>query len=652
MKHWKQHIGIVGTEAKINQEELVKSRRKIWSLPMALVTALLLGRTAWSAVLAQTNAKPNIASLDDVEVRLAGDAATVELTKSITDATKVTIANVDHDGDGGTTPAISVQVPEQLAVTVMTDNTGRTDISLPEGDGTYNDDDDFAPETNTVSYDHDGAGPILAIQITTVPSAVAMWWDGLTDAERRAAVGARLMDDTLADDNEAQGPCDSTDWCFDFDHDGDDGDADETATVRRFKNYTTVPAVAGTRGEIEDLENPQRVIVTKAFHWDMLSAAEMVVVAEAANLNDFITTNDDDNYNAFKARFGGLTEEQRGEVQSLYTDGYLVRGVLADLTVAPGDPAIEGNADNDFQDMRIGEAEITVKVSDSYGRLIPPGSGSDTVGDSFTVDVQGTKLQQLRNAGVEPGPEDIRLIEETEGEADAAVVTKRTLRISGEAETVATISVQAANIEGGTAQDIEGTFDTTRGRLRDGGELGLSVNPDGTRADRGDAADAPLTIDTDDMDTFTIELEDYSKLRDGGTFTFRAYALTEEVNWIEIEFTIELAVGNQPPVFSGSPDDTMTISEALAIGEELIDYDASDPDHTTGVTFSVTGDTQDVNGNTIFQIGSIDGKLKVGPMALNYQGDQTEGCAEDDAEADDAEADDAEADDEETDEAL
>ena len=27
------HIGIVGTEAKINQEELVKIRRKIWSVP-------------------------------------------------------------------------------------------------------------------------------------------------------------------------------------------------------------------------------------------------------------------------------------------------------------------------------------------------------------------------------------------------------------------------------------------------------------------------------------------------------------------------------------------------------------------------------------------------------------------------------------------
>ena len=65
------HIGIVGTEAKINQEELVKSRRKIWSLPLAMVTALLLVGLLGAVVLAQStrNAAPRIASLDDVEVR-------------------------------------------------------------------------------------------------------------------------------------------------------------------------------------------------------------------------------------------------------------------------------------------------------------------------------------------------------------------------------------------------------------------------------------------------------------------------------------------------------------------------------------------------------------------------------------------------------
>ena len=99
MKHWKQHIGIVGTEAKINQEELVKSRRKIWSLPLAMVTALLLVGLLGAAVLAQSgrNATPRIASLDDVEVRLNADVGGVD------DA--VAIVRVDLGTEGKITDA-------------------------------------------------------------------------------------------------------------------------------------------------------------------------------------------------------------------------------------------------------------------------------------------------------------------------------------------------------------------------------------------------------------------------------------------------------------------------------------------------------------------------------------------------------------------
>ena len=61
------HIGIVGTEAKINQEELVKSRRKIWSLPMALVTALLLVGLFGAAVLAQVNEAPTVVEGEEIE---------------------------------------------------------------------------------------------------------------------------------------------------------------------------------------------------------------------------------------------------------------------------------------------------------------------------------------------------------------------------------------------------------------------------------------------------------------------------------------------------------------------------------------------------------------------------------------------------------
>ena len=206
----------------------------------------------------------------------------------------------------------------------------------------------------------------------------------------------------------------------------------------------------------------------------------------------------------------------------------------------------------------------------------------------------------------------------------------RTLRISGEAKTVAIISVTAAGPgAGATDTIIDATADSTRGRLHNGTGLGLSVNPTGDRVNvAGDA------IDT--QDKFTIKLEDYDKLRDGGTFTFRGYALTEEVNWVEFDFTIELADGNQAPEFTQGTEAavaTLSLSEDKIPGYEIYDFDATDPDHTTGVTFSVSGDTKDVNDNFVFRIGTTDGKLTVGPKPLDYQGDE-EAIGED-AEADD-----------------
>ena len=616
----------------------MRTRRKTWSLPLALVTALLLVGLLGAVVLAQStrNSAPRIASLDDLEKRIGEPVTTIDLMEEITDTSKV---SMDHD-NSDTTP--NVDVPEQLAVTVMVLEPGRTTVVLP---GNYNG--VLAPAVNN-DIDHDGdtgtdgATPLIA----NVPSAVAVWWDGLTDAQRRSTVGATLIDNTALEDEDDE-ICDSTAWCFDFDHDGGEG----TADIRRIKNYVLVPETENVVGEFEALAEPEMLIVTQAFHWDMLDASEMKAVAKAAGYDD---------YNGYGKRFGNLGTEaidhdddttttdisERAAVQALYTNGFLHRGVPSAMTVVANIVLDPGDADNDFQDGRIGEGEITVKVSDSYGRLV---TSSNDIGESFTVDVQGTKLEQLivsaptGEEAIRPGTDDVRLIEETETVGDVTTVVSRTLRISGDAKEVVIISIRADNAGDG-AQPIDGAFDTTRGRLRNGGELGLSVNPTGTRADRASATE-PLTADTNETDTFTIKLDDFSKLRDDGKFTFRAYALTEEVNWVEMEFTIELAVGNQPPEFTGTPDDSKTISEALARGEEIYDFDATDPDHTTGITFSLRGDTTDVDGNVVFTIDNT-GKLTVGPGALNYQGDQTDGCPDPDAEEDeeaDAEEADAEA---------
>ena len=71
-------------------------------------------------------------------------------------------------------------------------------------------------------------------------------------------------------------------------------------------------------------------------------------------------------------------------------------------------------------------------------------------------------------------------------------------------------------------------------------------------------------------------------------------------------------------------------------------FDATDPT-TRLITFrTLSGDTTDVDGNVVFRIDNT-GKLTVGPNALNYQGDQTDGCPDPDAEVDEeADAEDAE----------
>ena len=68
-------------------------------------------------------------------------------------------------------------------------------------------------------------------------------------------------------------------------------------------------------------------------------------------------------------------------------------------------------------------------------------------------------------------------------------------------------------------------------------------------------------------------------------------------------------------------------------GFEIYDFDAADPDHTSDLEFRLSGDTTDADGNKIFDINEDDGKLTV-VHQLNYQGDETDGCPDPDAEVD------------------
>ena len=114
---WKEtletNIGIVGTEAKINQEDLVKSRRKIWSLPLVLVTALLLVGLLGAAVLAQSNDAPKVTKeLEDVIT-----ATTLELGGGGVDTTNDIPESATADLSEVFTDTMPNPVADQVATT-------------------------------------------------------------------------------------------------------------------------------------------------------------------------------------------------------------------------------------------------------------------------------------------------------------------------------------------------------------------------------------------------------------------------------------------------------------------------------------------------------------------------------------------------------
>ena len=140
------------------------------------------------------------------------------------------------------------------------------------------------------------------------------------------------------------------------------------------------------------------VAIRDAFHWDMLSASEMNDAADAGGAGR--PTNYEHNY-------GALSDREKENVRKWFTDGTMARGVgtinldhdgingVKNLTADP--PLFEGGEE--------GEATVTVKVSDATGRLIPPATGSRTLGQSFKVTAKRTPTGPI-GSFVTPGVND------------------------------------------------------------------------------------------------------------------------------------------------------------------------------------------------------------------------------------------------------
>ena len=136
------------------------------------------------------------------------------------------------------------------------------------------------------------------------------------------------------------------------------------------------------------------------------------------------------------------------------------------------------------------------------------------------------------------------------------------------------------------------------------------VDQTGTRAETGD--------------TFEISVAPGASLDPADSpyiFRFEAYALSNITNVTGIEIRVAVAVGNQPPAFAQGLPTEDEISEETAKDTVLGTFTAIDPDHTTGISYSLSGDTQDVNEITVFTINSENGELTVA-APLDFQGDE------------------------------
>ena len=252
----------------------MKSRRKIWFAPLA---ALALVMVLAAMVFAQTppNAKPTVGpAIPDAAITIIATevTTTVDLTADLDSVTAETQAAFNDE--------------DILQYTAMS---SAPRVVRPS----------FA---SPATFDNDGI--------------VDVWWDSLggelnTDCRKKAA---RLG--------------------FSLTVDGDDTDTDPDNAPAVVADQTAIPPVAASDAAgmcqtfadlsmLDDSETTElnegevaQLLVVQAFHWDMLSGAEMIAAATAGGLSS---------PSAYGARFADLSPARRANVETLYTTRAFLR---------------------------------------------------------------------------------------------------------------------------------------------------------------------------------------------------------------------------------------------------------------------------------------------------------------------------------------
>ena len=184
------------------------------------------------------------------------------------------------------------------------DNPNSKSITLSGSGGVFSGGDDAKAYT-AMTTAPSKVGLALAGDYGTAPTngAVAAWWDSLSDSDKIANLN--LDTDQTNGDNDT---CDIS-LCT------------ANAGTSAFGGGDTIRDYAAATGA-------DQLMITQAFHWDLLSGQEMYNAAHAYG---------DDSPADYKKAFRGLDADERAAVERFYTAGILERGSGNTLTVTAGD---------------------------------------------------------------------------------------------------------------------------------------------------------------------------------------------------------------------------------------------------------------------------------------------------------------------------
>ena len=525
----------------------MKSRRTIWSLPLVLVTALLLVGLFSAAVLAQTNTAPAVGvQISDVEITIGAQVSNPSPQPSLADADG---PDEDGDGDGSDTadPAFTGPTGVDLVYTAVTSDERVADVTL-------------TGETDTLTngwWDRLGS-----VDANGAPSQI----EEDTDCSKRAAklgftAGAGIRGNVPADANPHRAGLAAT-------TDPVAAAVPATGLCDDSDNLSTIDD--NPRTEAEETDWDAEVAVNNVFHWDMLTGPEMVAVAQAAN---------ESVPSAYEEAFGDLTGAEQNTVAGWFEDGFLAKGTGG---LAVSNDGIDDTAPHG----KVGTATIYVKVSDQAGRFL-----GSSIGQSFTV------TTVLDDAPLIPDFGD--------------PTTDANTRISADEDTGNEVDFVPANTEAGTDARFEVRVSPGAEFIGDivlGGSYELDPNEQAVTFSLTNGGDVAFQVNQAQRAvTAKIETKPGVTLTAGNPYHFTV--VVNEIgrapqNSAQIDVRVMVVLDNVRPSFNNQPV-SGTIAER-AKNETIATFTATDQNNQV-INYSIPSATIDALG---IEIGTTTGVLK------------------------------------------